>query len=295
MFTVHIDPIEVHGWQGWRFKSGPVSLVITPAIGGRIQSLRFEGKELLFVPHQASGVLFDFSQVNDVQEFKKQQGFRIFGGDKTWVSPQSAWTLGIPPIELDAGAYQIAWEEQTAVLTSPICRETGLQIVRKVRMDQDAKIYLEEQLHNKSDQPLTRGIWNVTQIRRPCEFFIPARKGAFRSYHEEDSTLPVVEQIYKEAHGWVEVFCHQPKLFKCGGMSSEGKVLIKMPLGGPKEIVWLKTFKQDDMATYAHRACVEVFNSDQDDYAEIELHAPLQTIVPGEHVSFAQEWQLKKL
>lgn len=295
MFTVHVDPIELFGWQGWRLKSGPLSVSVFPSIGGRILSVRFEGKELLFVPKDHHGETYDFSQVEDLNMKKKELGFRTWGGDKTWVAPQSSWSEGIPPLELDSAPYVLSWQEQTAVMTSPICRETGLQIIRKVSVDKESFVTLEESFLNTTQQPILKGIWNVTQIPRPCEFFIPARKGAFRSYHHEDKTLPEVKSIFKEEHGWVEVFCHAPTLFKCGGIPTEGKVLIKMPLGGPKELVWLKTFDLDIHATFAHRSTVEIFNSDQADYAEVELHAPLVEIQPGALVSFSQQWHFKKL
>lgn len=295
MFTVHTDPIEVFSLQGWRLKSGPLSLVITPTLGGRILSVRFEGKELLYIPKDVAGMVIDPASIEDIAAKKKELGFRVLGGDKTWVSPQSSWTEGIPPLELDAGPYALSWMEQTAVMTSPVCRETGLQIVRKVKLDGAGIVHLEEEFHNTTDQPILKGIWNVTQIPRPCEFFIPARKGSIRSYHHEDKTLPDVKTIVKEEHGWAEIFCHHPVLFKYGGMPTEGKVLIKMPLGGPKEVVWLKNFAFDAQASYAHQSAVEVFNAQSADYAEIELHAPLVEIKPGASVAFAQQWHFKKL
>ena len=295
MFTVHTDPIEVLSWQGWRLKSGPLSIVVAPTIGGRILSVRFEGKELLYVPKENAGQTFDFSTIEDLSAKKKELGFRIWGGDKTWVAPQTSWDQAIPPLELDAGPYTLTWQDQTAVMTSLVCRETGLQIVRKVKLDGASVVHLEEEFHNKTDKPILKGIWNVTQVPRPCEFFIPARKGAILSYHQEDKTLPEIKFPFKEEYGWTEVFCHQPMLFKCGGIPTEGKVLIKMPLGGPKELVWLKTFHLDPQATYAHRSAVEIFNADTADYAEIELHAPLVEIAPGGYVSFAQQWHFKKL
>lgn len=295
MFTVHTDPIELHTWQGWRLKSGPLSLVIIPAIGGRILSVRFEGKEMLYASKECAGQNFDFTNITDFKAHKQEFGLHFWGGDKTWVSPQSSWDQGIPPLELDSGPYALSWQEQCAVMTSGICRETGLQIVRKVKLDGASTVFLDEELHNTTDQPILKGIWNVTQIPRPCEFFIPSRKGAFRSYHHVDKTLPESKAIFKEEHGWTEIFCHHSSLYKYGGMPSEGRVLIKMPLGGPKEIVWLKTFAFDPEATYAHQSAVEVYNSDVADYAEVELHAPLVEIKPGQSVTFSQQWNFKKL
>jgi hypothetical protein len=294
---VHIEPFQVYGWSGQRLRCGPLSLVLAPAIGGRIISLRFEGKELLFVQKEHAGEIFDFSTVEDLNAQKNTMGFRLWGGDKTWVAPQSEWQSGMPPLELDAGNYQLTWEEGgQAVMTSPVCRETGLRIVRKVRLEEDMSVRVCEEFHNTTDHEIRKGIWNVTQVLRPCNFYIPAAKGSFRSYHSQDPTLPALSGVFTEDEGWVEFNCRQAALFKCGGMPKEGQVLIRVPLGGPKEIIWLKSFEvQNSAAAYAHQSAVEVFNSNTSNYAEIELHAPLAALAPGASCRFEQTWRFKKI
>jgi hypothetical protein len=292
--NIRIEPHSIYGWQGQRMSAGPLSMILTPAIGGRIISLRYEGREFLFVDKEHAGETFEFGPGEDIAARKAEIGFRLWGGDKTWVAPQSQWVGGTPSLDLDAGPYALTWEEKQAVMTSPICRETGLRIVRKVHIDGELTVHLQEELHNTTDLPVTRSIWNVTQVLRPCEFYIPAGPGAFRSYHHEDPTLPQANGNFKEAEGWVEVPCRSATLFKCGGTPREGKVLIKMPLRGGKELVWLKTFGLDPRANFAHRSAVEVFNSPTLNYAEIELHAPLAEILPGASCVFSQQWQFRK-
>ncbi len=296
MPRVYTEPFKVGGWEGSRIGCGALKIVLVPSLGGRIISLRYEGREFLFSDKEHLGETFEFPADIDLAARKRELGFRLWGGDKTWVAPQNEWLEKTPPLELDAGNYALTWEDKTAVMTSPVCRETGLRIVRKVHIDEEQTVHLSEEFQNTTaDKVIRKGIWNVTQVARPCTFFIPANKGTFRSYHQDDPTLPQVEDIFREADGWVEVPCRTPTLFKCGGIPNEGQVLVRMPLGGPKELVWLKTFTLDVHAQYAHGSAVEVFNSDRLNYAEVEIHAPLVSLDPGASCRFEQQWRFRKM
>jgi hypothetical protein len=296
MPRVYTEPFELNGWPGQRIGCGPLKIVLVPSIGGRIMSLRYEGKEMMFLQKEHAGEVFDFTDADLVAK-KKEIGFRLWGGDKTWVAPQSEWQEQIPPLELDAGTYALTWEGTVAVMTSPTCRETGLRIVRRVNIDEEMTLHVTDEFQNTtSDKVIRKGIWNVTQFNRPCVFFIPADKGVIRSYHHIDKSLPEVKDILKEEEGWVEVPCRENTLFKCGGMPKEGHIIAKIPLGGPKELVVLKSFQiETDPLRYAHGSAVEVFNSAKHNYAEMEVHAPVCTLNPGESFSFKQQWRFKKI
>ncbi len=280
MPRVYTEPFEINGWPGQRIGCGPLKIVLAPTLGGRILSLRYEGKEVFFAPKE-----------------NPDGAFFLRGGDKAWVAPQSEWQEKVPPLELDAGAYALTWDGAEAIMTSPVCGQTGLRIVRRVKIDEEMTIHVVEEFHNATtDKVIRKGIWNVTQMVRPCVFFVPADKGSLRSYHHIDKTLPDVKDVVKEAEGWAEVACRERVLFKCGGMPKEGQVIAKMPLGGPKELVWLRTFAiEADPLRYAHGSAVEIFNSSDHDYAEMEVHAPLCTLDPGESFSFKQQWRFKKI
>jgi hypothetical protein len=182
--TSHIifNEENIYGWNGYRLEIGDISLGITPQIGGRIISLTYRGEELLFVQEEHKGEVFDFSRVQDLVREKERLGFRVWGGDKTWVAPQSAWWSKIPPLELDAGQYSAHVIDNGLEMVSPVCRETGLQIIRQVELHEDQSIVLIETIRNTTDYIIERGIWNVTQVLRPFDVYLPAKKENIRAY-----------------------------------------------------------------------------------------------------------------
>ena len=283
-------PKNIYGWDGFELISGDLSVGITPTIGGRIMSVKYQGHELLFVDPQHTAETFDPRRWKDLSEAKKSLGFKIWGGDKTWVAPQKDWLLGIPPLDLDAAPYTLTWNSDEAVMTSPICRETGLQIIRRVSLH-DGQVRLIEELYNRTSKPLSKGLWNVTQVKRPCYFEIPSNEGKFRSYHHEDKTLPAFEGDLSVNKGQVRIDCSSLSLFKVGGIPSSGEIVIFVDSEGQK-ICWKKIFMYDPKAQYAHASVVEVFNSSSHPYAEIELHAPLKELAPGECTRLEQIWKI---
>lgn len=271
---------------------GDLALGLVPDIGGRIMSLQFRGQELLF-PSAGDGCQRPFlpeGDIADLSAFKRSFGLQLFGGDKTWIAPESAWLEKIPPLDLDAGCYTFEHKQDMCVMTSPVCRETGLQVIREVGfMDED--IVLVEKLCNRTAHPVTRGIWNVTQIRRPFDVFILAGADAVRSYHHDDPTLPGPGFVPLEKAGWTVIPCRNDVCFKFGGFIREGRVAVikDLPQGA---VVFARVFEPVQGATYAHRSMVEVFNSSLYPYGEVEVHGPLTDIPPGGQVSLSQLWRV---
>lgn len=281
----------IHGWPGLRLEASEVSVGLAPDIGGRILSLMFQGHELLYVHESEAGHCFDFPASVDIRTLKKDFGFRLFGGDKTWVAPENEWLLSSPPIELDAGRYALEEKDGWYTMTSPACRETGLRIIRRVRLKDDGIVCLEEEFENLTGRPLCKGIWNVTQIPRPFDVYIPADFSAIRSYHLEDPTLPDSGQTVESVGDWVKISCRSAACFKFGGIPREGRVIAAKPFADGA-VIFAREFDCDIAAAYAHRSAVEVFNSSRFNYGEIEFHAPLRVIPPGGRVRFAQTWRL---
>ena len=279
---------------------GDISLGLLPDLGGRIMSLKFRGHELLYAMDTA-GALPSLPEGDfpDWPAFKRSFGFQIFGGDKTWVAPESQWVEKIPPLDLDAGRYTFEQKKDVCVMTSPVCRETGLQVVRQVGFVEGGDIVLLETLHNKTDHPVTRGVWNVTQIARPFDVFLPAAPDAIRSYHYHDPTLPDPACTPFEKDGWAVIPCRDDVCFKFGGMLREGRTaVIKETPGGT--VVFARIFNiadtgvgnGRDRSSYAHGSMVEVFNSSRYPYGEMEVHSPLTVIPPGGEVSLTQLWRI---
>lgn len=272
---------------------GDISLGLVPDLGGRIMSLCFRGQELFYVPAGQAGEFpaLPEGKVADLAALKRAFGFRIFGGDKTWVAPEAAWMEKIPPLDLDAGRYILKQEKDACVMTSPVCRETGLQVVRRVAFLEGGDIALVETLRNKGLVPVTRGIWNVTQIARPFDVFIPAEAKAIRSYYEEDPTLPDPGFSPFEKDGWVVIPCRNDVCFKFGGPVREGRAAVIKPTDEGM-VVFARAFDIAAGKPYAHRSMIEVFNASRYPYGELEVHAPLAVIPPGGDVSLSQLWRV---
>jgi hypothetical protein len=272
---------------------GDISLGLVPDLGGRIMSLQFCGEELLYGSVDAGRdlpVLPDGAMA-DLAAFKRSFGFKIFGGDKTWVAPEAAWLEKIPPLDLDAGRYVFEQKKDAVVMTSPVCRETGLQIVRQVGLIAGGDVVLIETLRNTTDRPVTRSIWNVTQVARPFDVFVPAHAQAIRSYYHDDPTLPDPGFVPFEKDGWTVIPCREDICFKFGGPVREGRIaVIKETPKGP--VIFARVFDIAPEKPYAHRSMVEVFNSSRYPYGEVEVHSPLLEILPGAEVSSSQLWRV---
>jgi hypothetical protein len=281
---------NIYGWTGVELLSEHLTVGLTPSIGGRIMSLKYKGQELLFTDSLHSGETFHPQTWNNLSESKISLGFRLWGGDKTWIAPQKDWLESIPPLDLDAAPYSLSWDQGQAVMTSLVCRETGIQIIRRVGLSLN-EVYLVEEIHNRSAQPIHRGLWNVTQVQRPCVFVVPSHPKGLRSYHHEDTTLLPYPGDLSASKGHVEVNCNHHDLFKIGGILSEGKIRIYIPCPQGR-ICWEKSFNHDPLASFAHGSEVEIYNSPVFPYSEIELHAPFRVLKPGECSRLEQVWKI---
>jgi hypothetical protein len=290
---VAIEPGRPGGRRGWVLSAGDLEVGVAPEIGGRIVSLRHRGEELLFVQEEFAGQTLDLPP-GDLSGMKREMGRRLWGGDKTWVSPQSDWTFGIPPLRLDGGRYAERVGGNAVEMESPVCDETGLVVGRRVALDADGTIRLDQTLTNRGDRTARRGIWNVTQFLRPWDVFLPVQIEALRPYPEEGDSEAAKTLVAEAAGPWTRVRCDRALHFKFGGMARHGAVVAMRAAGGDT-LVHARTFRVDSAAAYAHGASVEVYNAPRYDYLEIEVHAPLVPLEPGQSVSHAQTWRFVRL
>lgn len=277
-------------------KSSNVHLTTSPR-GGRIASLCVYGQELLwpgemvhdggkpFEPHCDAS----FTQ-DEWRAFKRNFGFHLSGGDKTWIAPEKEWWEKIPPLDLDAGRYAEEITGDRVVLSSPVCRETGLQVERTVRLGKENEVFLRETIVNRSGRAVTCGIWNVSCVQRPFTVYAAGSPDQWRSYHWQDQTLSEPSVIPVERDGKAGIHCGARECFKFGAMPAEGSVWLVKP-SDRGEIGWERTFGIFPDRVYAHGSAIEVFNSHCHEYGEVEVHSPLYVLAPGDQASFDQRWR----
>jgi len=283
---------RVHNWDGFRFSTGEIEWFVSPDIGGRILSITVDGRELLFVQKEHAGETFDFSGVTDLALRKKEIGFRLWGGDKTWIAPQNEWLEGIPPLDLDASPYSHLLDGEAIVMESPVCRETGLSIKRRISPASGNGIRVEQTITNRSDRPVRKAIWDVTQMVRPFDVWIRSPIERVRPYPEEGGSERYKSDVVLEQDGYSVIRCDAPLHFKYGATPDGIGEVIAVKRGGPTEktVVHTRNFALDPGAPFAHGSCVEVYNSPDYDYMELEIHSPLVTLQPAEHHTHEQIW-----
>lgn len=291
---------DASGRPAVELTSGSLRAVLVPELGGRILHLSSEDEELLWVdpdiaetpPDLADPALDDEA---GLRAFKRRLGFGLWGGDKTWIAPQGAWWEAIPPVDLDVGPYTAEIEGDGVRMTSPVCRETGLEISRRVRLEDASTLRLEETITNRGGETTTRGIWDVTQFRRPMDVYIPAPVERVRAYPEEGESVALRDELLEEAGDLTRVPCRAPAHFKMGALAEAPAVVARKRVG-TRTLTHLRTFRASggafpDDVTYAHGSSVEVYNSPRHAYLEVEVHSPLATLEPGRSATLESSWR----
>ncbi|MBT2515978.1 hypothetical protein J7E29_00845 [Streptomyces sp. ISL-90] len=150
-------------------------LVFLPTIGGRLISLRVDGRELLW--HNPALLDDELRAVVPMSSWPVVDGtlasWANVGGSKSWPAPQG-WNgpdqwQGPPDAVLDSGEY--AWRESPTddglllSLTSADDPRTGLRIERRFEIPHAGAEFVETlALTNASDRPVRWAPWEVCQV-----------------------------------------------------------------------------------------------------------------------------------
>lgn len=291
---VKVEETAFQGYAAIRLAIADLAVLVVPDVGGRILSVKHRGEELFFTHEEHLGDPVDVAAARDLAAEKKRLGFRLWGGDKTWIAPQRAWTLGIPPLDLDAGRYTWRREGKAIVMESPACRETHLEVTRRVELYSNGDLLLDEKLVNAGKREATRGIWNVTQMLRPFDVYLPVPIAGVRAYPDEGDSVAIRDEVLVGRDGWTCVPCRAARHFKFGGLAERGVVVALRPEAN-ETLAHARRFDVLAGAAYAHDSSVEVYNSPNHDYLEIEVHAPLKTLAPGAFTHQRQTWRFGRL
>lgn len=290
--SVKVEQQQFYGWDGYRLSAAGVSVGVVPAIGGRIISLKYHDEELFFVQEEHQGELHDFREVDDLRAHKRKIGFRVWGGNKTWIAPEKLWWEKVPPLELDAGQYDFTVGHNFIEMTSPICRETGSRIIRRVTLTEKGRIILNQTLVNESPNELQLGIWSVTQCLRPFDIYWPVKLDNVYRYTEEAYEKYLPPSILQDQEGWTKISCRDASHFKLGALIRGVIVALKQSKDGT--ISFVKTFRVDPESVYAHNVSAEIYNSPKLNYLEIETHSPLAHLKPGGALRHEETWILSR-
>lgn len=280
------------GWEAWHLHNGPIQFVLVPQVGGRMMGLLWRGHDLSFTPPERHGQVEDLSQALNIHAYKQEMGFPLWGGDQTWLGPQSRWTDGAPFLDLDSGAYDLHVEKEEPKeivirMTSPVCRETGARITRTLRVKSGSSSWvLTHRLSNTSQVDAEWGIGDVTMMLRPGRVYLPRSPSSFypngiKTFDEEGESVTVRDRVVQELGHLAVVYCDDPHPFKFGVDAAEGWMLGVFEVRGLGLVGYRREVPVFRNHLYGHGCVTAVLNSARHPYCELESHGPLLRLQPG--------------
>jgi hypothetical protein len=293
--AIAVRQADYRGWDAWWLERGPLTLILVPQVGGRIMGLHWHGHALAFVNDELAGRVEDVAAVSDVRTRKRELGFLLWGGDKTWLAPQTHWTDALPFLDLDSGAYSIDFdhsEPHTLIvrMTSPICRETGIQLTRTLRLSETPSAWtLTHRMQNRSDRTTEWALWDVDMIRRPAQVFLPRRTDSaypdgVKTFANEGESTTIRDTVVRYYGAMVAVDCTTAHKFKFGVDAEYGSIFAVLDVPGLGPVGYRKHYPTFHPQPYGHGCVAEVFNASLYDYLELESHGPVVALQPGESV-----------
>ncbi|MFQ5944966.1 MAG: hypothetical protein ACE5NC_01775 [Anaerolineae bacterium] len=261
--------------------------------------LAWAGLDLLFTHPEFRGRIEPVEEASDVHAKKREMGFRLWGGEKTWLAPQARWADRVPFLDLDSGRYEaeVLAQDPDRVcvrMSSPICRETGMRIIRTITVESNEPgIDVHHELVNASSEPVEWGLWSVAQFLKPGCVYLPRRRqsrhpSGVKTFSEEGKSELARNLVVREVGSLVQILCQDAVAFKFGVDATEGWLLGICDRPEQGLFGYLTKYRVPSEALYGHDCTAEVYNSGHFPYLEIEVHSPLFRLGPGEHATFRE-------
>lgn len=275
-------------WTEETLRLGDLELKLVPAIGGRLMDAVYKGTSLLFQNPDLVTHLPDLMRLDQLPSRAPHIPFPLWGGEKTWIAPESDWPNGAPYAVLDSGAYTFSRDNNhSATMVSPTCPETGLQIKRVVTLSGADKWTIGHQVTNRGEVSRSVGLWSVSMTQSPASYFFRSQPG------QSPRTLfgnPDNAVSFKEGIG--QVACDSMREFKIGAHPTAGLAAARIPTEAGTFWLISRTDTPEETDNYAHGHALEFYNSGHYNYGELEWHSPMTNLQPGQSHSFELSHQV---
>lgn len=260
-------------------QNGVWELGVPLGFGARAIYFSLAGKENVF-----------YEQPEDAAYLTTPEGWRIFGGTRLWLAPESEHSLYSP--ELRPISYE--WRGETLRITQP--EDENLHVVKQmeIRETEDPQsVMLTYRMLNVGQEALLGAPWAVSAMRKGGVLAAPfgAKSGAITAKPGRILSLwnntALDDERLRFGSDVVEVFQRErDEYFKIGLCSRAGTAQYTLP-----DQVFIKTFPTDPNAAYPDGGVnLEVFACRW--MLEFETLAPLRTIQPGQTAEHAECWTI---
>ena len=242
----------------FRIQSGKTEIEISQR-GGRIVSYKFEGKEML-------------TQSTEHENY----------GSTFWTAPQRDW--GWPPSDvLDNQNYKVEKYGKGLKMISKPDQKSGFQFEKSWKVNENKSIHIEYVIRNISNSTKSIGAWEVTRV--PCGGIVFFPDGGVGKV--PDSSLK--RDIQKEGINWIMIDRKPiPEHHKLFSTASEGWVAYAL-----NNLMLIKQFPDTRPENYSpEQGEVEIYVNKDKSYIELENQGGNQQLLPGESLSYDENWYL---
>lgn len=264
-------------WSEERMVRKDLELTLVPGIGGRLMDIKYQGVSLLFQNPDLVSHVPDLENLKALPSRASHFPFPLWGGEKTWIAPDSLWPDDAPHPTLDSGEYAFEKaDSHNAILTSRVCPASSLQIRRQISLNDSNSWTILHRITNLGAQARKVGLWSVMMTRRPASYFcrISPKQIPVTVFGTPEDAFSFIDDIGV-------ICCDEIREFKLGihPASNVSAARISTDIGD----VWLviRASALGNARDYAHGQALEFFNSGHYDYAELEWHSPAEQLQPG--------------
>jgi hypothetical protein len=272
-------------YRGWResivLSNSQVEAVIVPAIG-RVMQFRFQ---------DAAATFWENRQLDGKLPNSNSKNWANFGGDKTWVAPQSDWEEVTgrsfpPPPAFDSMPVTARVEGSNVTLISPVDPFYGIRTYRQIRLNPAKAVMTIDTTYEKvKGEPRDVAVWTITQLRDPVGVYAKLpQPSIFPSGYDRQTGLPANLKV--ENH-LLSLTRDRQQNHKIG---SDASSLLWL---GEKVALRIDSPRLAG-ANYPNRgSSAEIYtNADPDAYVELEFLSPLQKLQVGEKMHLTTTYTL---
>jgi len=282
--AIAVTKTNYHGWRNSIVLSNSqVEVVIVPAIG-RVMQFRFK---------DAAATFWENRKLDGKLPNPNSKNWLNFGGDKTWVAPQSDWEKVTgrsfpPPPAFDSIPVTAKVEGSNVTLISPVDPFYGIRTYRQIRLNPSkAMLTIDTTYEKVKGEPRDIALWTITQLRDPVGVYAKlSQPSIFPSGYDRQTGLPA---NLKVENGILSLTRDRQQKQKIGSDASSLLWLgekVALRIDSPRLAA----------AKYPNRgSSAEIYtNADPDAYVELEFLSPLQKLRVGEKMPLTTRYTLIK-
>ncbi len=283
-----ISALQYQGRRAYKLTDGRAEAIIVPGIGRVMSFGKVGGPNLLW----------------NLAGSPASKGWKNYGGDKTWLAPQSSWKVfhgsdNWPPDSAFDGTPQRVEVVSGGKLrlTTPLS-VSGFRLTRLMYFNARGEFVIEQTARKERGAPLRAGLWSITQVvPGDATFFATNSQSAYPNGYFKIQGRGEKQQISSPAPGLLRI---TPIAGDDGikfGVDAPVSSLISVRDG----VAFLQKSDKPE-GTYPDGASGAGFptelyvNGDAKNfYCEMEILGPLKTFAVGGKSTHTVRWSLHAL